>query len=241
MLAAFALLATGSCKTKGLKHGYVRDRKVNSFRQVIELKDGFLLIMLHEGKSKCTRLRELGLDELADQAEQRQRGKNLGIINTFRQQFHFCPVYFFGNSQAEKFLAYGIDSITFIDDKLQYSDVRPPRDKKFLVGEFDRLQMDTAKYFSGYRLSTTDTGAWQKPSYYSTSTFVFQAYIVESPQLVQLRRPFKYYVWIIETKNKILFMDSIIRKTNRRLARFHKRAKHKITVPRFKPYFTDLQ
>lgn len=229
-----------ACKTPALKHGYVRDRKVNSFRQIIELKNGYLLVMLHTEHVRSEQLRAIGENDFAAQLEQDQHQKNLKIMAAFRSNYDFCPVYFFFNTDAEKLLKHGINDVTFLNGLLQEDTIHPPGDAKFLVAEFDHLQADTGKYLGGYRLSTTDTGAWRKPWYYTTSTFSYQALIIESPQLIQLKRPFKYFVMISENRKKIYMLDSVVRKLNRRHYRFLGKAKLKLKDQRFSPYLKDL-
>ncbi|MEO8088621.1 MAG: hypothetical protein ABI763_17515 [Bacteroidota bacterium] len=239
--AVFLLLVFGlfSCKSNELKHGYIRKRKVDSFGQIRDLKSGCLLVMLHTHQNKIDALLKIGKPAKSARVQKFQTEKNKAIIRTFHKQFNFCLVYFFMNSQANELVGKGIDSVTFVNDSLQPDPAIRPTSQKYFVAEFTTMQMDTGMYFGGYRLSTQDSGAWRKPYYYSTSTYGYQAFIFESPQLIQLKRPFKYFVTITEIDRKIFLLNSVVRKSNRRLHRFLSRANKKITTPRFSPYFLD--
>jgi len=232
-------LAIHDCSSQGLKYGYVRKRKVDSYRQIIELKDGFLLVMLHSNQNKVDALHTLGRDAEAENVRKMQDEKNKKIMNAFHDQFNFCPVYFFMNSQALDLAEKGIGAVTFLNNDLKPDTSIKAEGEKFFVAEFGNMQMDTGKYFAGYRLSTTDTGEWRKPNYYSTSTFLYEAFIIESPQMIQLKRPFPYFVITTENDKKVFLYESVIKKTNRRLHAFFMKANEKIVASRFTPYFRE--
>ncbi len=228
-----------ACKTKELKYGFIRKKKTDSYRQIIDLKDGYLLVMLHSHQNKVDALHKIGRSEEAEKVQKLQSEKNKAITKAFHSHFDFCPVYFFMNTQAIELIEQGSDAITFLNDSLQEDPSIRPASKYFLVAEFGNMQMDTAKYFGGYRLSTQDTGAWRKPYYYSTSTFGYQAFIFESPQLIQLKRPFPYFVMVTEYDSKIILLESVVSKADRRLKSFFQKAHEKILIKRFSPYFKD--
>lgn len=228
-----------SCKTKELKYGFIRKKKTDSYRQIIDLKTGSLLVMLHSRQNQIDTLNKIGRSEEAANIQKLQSKKNKAIIRAFHKHFDFCPVYFFMNSQAIDLIEKGSSAITFLDDSLQKDSSIHPASKYFLVAEFGNMQMDTANYFNWYHLSTQDTGEWRKPYYYSTSTFDYQAFIFESPQLIQLKRPFPYFVMITESDSKIILLESIVTKADRRLKYFYNKANEQILIKRFRPYFKD--
>ncbi|MCX6274860.1 MAG: hypothetical protein NTV09_06605 [Bacteroidetes bacterium] len=232
-------VALQACKTKELKYGFIRKKKTDSYRQIIDLKEGSLLVMLHSRQNQIDTLKNMERSEEAVSIQKKQSEKNKAIIKGFHKHFDFCPVYFFMNTQANDLIEKGADSVTFLNDSLKQDTSIRLTSKYFLVAEFGNMQMDTAKYYNGDRLSTQDTGAWRKPYYYSTSTFDYQAFIFESPQLVQLKSPFPYFVMITETERKILLLDSIVTKADRRLKYFYQKANEQILIKRFRPYFKD--
>lgn len=232
-------LALQSCKTKELKYGFIRKKKTDSYRQIIDLKEGSLLVILHSRQNQIDTLKNMERSEEAVKIQKLQSEKNKAIIQAFHENFNFCPVLFFMNNQAIDLIENGADAVTFVNDSLQEDSSIHPASKYFLVAEFGNMHMDTAKYFNWYHLSTQDTGAWRKPYYYSTSTFDYQAFIFESPQLIQLKRPFPYFVMITETERKILLLDSIVTKADRRLKSFYQKANEQILIKRFRPYFKD--
>ncbi len=228
------------CEARKLKYGFVRKKKVDSYRQIIDLKDGCLLVMLHSNQNKIDALRKNGEPEIAERNKRLQENKNKSVIKAFHKHFNFCPVYFFMNSQGIDLIEKGVDTITFLNDSLVSNSSIHMNSKKFLVAQFGNMQMDTAKYFNGYHISTQDTGEWRKSYYYSTSTYLYQAFIIESPQLIELKRPFPYFVIMTEVDERLFFVNSIVRKTNRRMNRFLLKAKEQILKKRFSPYFTDM-
>ena len=222
------------------KQGFIRKKKVDSYRQILDLKKGCLLVMLHHNQNKIDALKSIGREADAALSRDQQIAKNKALIKSFREQFNFCPVYFFMNSQANDLVEKGIDAIIFVDDSLRQDPSIKPCMEKFLLAEFANMQMDTGKYFDGYSLSNADTGEMLRPKYYSTSTYMYQALIIESPQLVQLKRPFPYFVRIIENDQKVYNHEKVIMKLNSRLIRFLGETQEEICKKRFKPYFRDV-
>ena len=160
------------------------------------LKTGALYVRLHTKSRKIAILENAGNIAAAEKVRKDQFKTNKSIVTAFRKAFVFCPVYFFYSDDSKYILSNDIDSIKFLDDNLQYwKAIDPP--KQFLVAEFGIIKQDTMKYFEGNSADYhKDSANVMHPNkqYGGGTNMSFGALIIKSPQLVQLSKPFPYYV-----------------------------------------------
>lgn len=236
-LTLFTILLTTlfhCCLGQQAKMSYTRQRKVNAFNQVFELRQGCLLVMLHMAQNKIDALEKMERKTEAVTFRNQQIVKNQSIIAAFKNNFNFCPVYFFFTSEALKFLEYGPDSVSFVDSNLTIDTSIHIRNKKYFVAEFNKIQDDTTGYAKRHHTSPGNTQTYQ-----TVSSSTSQAFIIESKNLIQLKSPFPNFVSITETDEKIVFVESVVQRINKDLYKFEMKAKKKILNPRFSPYFQD--
>ncbi|MFK8046381.1 MAG: hypothetical protein AB8B72_12870 [Crocinitomicaceae bacterium] len=165
------------------------------------LKAGSLFVRLQTKSKKIAILKKAGHLSAAKKVQEDQLRINSSIVAAFRGSFKFCPVYFFYTDDSKHILKSNIDSVQFLDDKLNYnSQIRPTG--QFLIGEFGIIKEDTAKYYNGsaadYEKDSTGT-LYKNKQYSGTANMSFGALIIKSPQLVQLPRPFPYYMRTLST------------------------------------------
>jgi hypothetical protein len=227
------------CTGQHLNNGYIRHRKVRSYQQIFALRHGCLLVMLHRNQNKIDALHDLGKHSEAEMIKNQQASKNKAIIKAFRDNYDFSEARFFLNSDALKMIQYGPDSVTFLTDSLVPDTSIHVKSKKYFIGEFGMLQEDTAKYFSGYNIVSTDSGLQRLPAYYSSPGPYYPAFTMQSDKLVQLKKPFPNFIIITETDAKIFFLDAIVIKLNARLKAFYDDAEVKIKKGRFVRYFRN--
>ncbi len=160
----------------------------NTYKQTI-------LVRLKTRKPSIDALRRMGNEAKANSIEEKQRLKNIEIIHAFRSNFDFCPVYFFYSDYSRLVKEKKLDSVPFLNEKLEADPNISVATEDFLIAEFGNIAPDTAKYFEGYYVLSGDGLDKRKPTYYhSSSEASFGALIIKSSDFVQMRSPFPYYV-----------------------------------------------
>ncbi len=159
--------------------------------QINSLKQGVLLVRLSYREKSIEKLREIGQTERAEKYEKEIAEKNNSIIDAFKQNFTFAPVYFFSAKHSDLVRNHKLDELPVLDKSQDAKELKDISGSSFLVAEFTTLSKDTAKY-KDYNLATDyhPTGT----SYYSNSNNGISALVIKSDQFVQLDSPFPYYV-----------------------------------------------
>lgn len=219
LLVFFILPAFGAfSQLNNPQPSYTRERKISSFREIFDLKQGVLLVMLHTKQSKIDALRSLGRATEADELEFKQAKKNKGIIKAFRMHFDYCPVYFFSNVEADKIIQGKISALSFVNDSLDEDPSIRPNTEKCLFAEFGIIADDN-----------------------SGSLKNVPVLVLEDKKLHPLKKPFPYYKMIIEDEDRIFDINNIMIQFNESLYEFNKTAKRRILKPKFEKYFEREQ
>lgn len=210
--------------TKEKKGSFRKQMRVLAKEQIIQLKEGALLVRLQTKKNSINALRKIGKGELADEIEAQQRNYNLKIISAFKNNFDFCPTYFFFSDYSQNILERQFDKVMFLSDSLHTDTTIKFNKGHFLTAEFGTIEQDTAKYFSHYSYESDQNGS-SKPvsNYYGGSNIGFGALIIKSDQLIQLRRPFPYYVRTFDSLPIKRRLDKTVGKMNKKLHQFYDR------------------
>jgi hypothetical protein len=171
-------------------------RKIDNLmkEQIIKLKSGVLLIRLKSKDVPIAALKQINQPEKAEKLKAKQFKLNSEIVAAFRKNFTFCPAYFFYDTYNDTILAGHIDDIIFLNDSLIPDPTIKLSTNKFLVAEFGFVVQDTAKYYTGSYYHQTDSGKVRKSEYSGGMDVRFEALRIMSDELVQLQRPFPYYV-----------------------------------------------
>jgi hypothetical protein len=181
-------------KSRNKKTSHRKQAKAIVKEQINKLKDGALLVRLQTKANTIAALREMGDEELSDEVNEKQLNYNKGIITAFKNNFTFCPVYFFYSNYSDSILAGQINGIVFVNDNLQPDTTIKLNNGNFLTAEFGMMEQDTAKYFSNYYYYPGENGPERKSEYYGTPNMRGNVLKIMSDHLVQLKRPFPYYV-----------------------------------------------
>lgn len=171
--------------------------------QIKSLKNGVLLVRLFRKKQSIEALKEYNRFRDAEKLEKKLLEENLEIAYAFEENFDFCPVYFFYADHSPALLRRDWDSVVFMNYFLEPLDpqIKP---ENFLTAEFSTIKPDTAKYYTGTRLEPGANGLERKEMYGSKPDLGFSAIIMMDENLVQLKRPFPYY---IRRYKKLLFFE----------------------------------
>ncbi|HKR05436.1 MAG TPA: hypothetical protein VJY62_12445 [Bacteroidia bacterium] len=162
--------------------------------QIKQLKAGVLLVRLQTKENAVSSLKEIRKYKLADRIMKRQLRYNKEIISAFKNNFTFCPAYFFFSNYSDSILSGQTNGIVFLNDNLEPDTTIKLNNEKFLTAEFGIIEQETTKHFSNYYYFPGENGPQQKSAYYNKSNMRFGALKIMSGQLEQLKRPFPYYV-----------------------------------------------
>lgn len=201
--------------------GSNRHSRALARQQIADLKNGAILVRLQTKEHTLRALREAGLNGRADREEKELLAKNRDIVEAFRVNFSFCPSYFFFSDQSEKILNGELKNVEFLNADLEPDPSIDLDHGTYLIAEFGNVTEDTAGHFSGYR--TEVNGNWsveRVPTYYGSTNMGFGALIVKSDRMVQLKRPFPYYV---RTFDMLRSVEKCVSKLNRKLLRYYGR------------------
>lgn len=199
-------------------------------RHVQALHDGVLLVRLPTLEHSIAALQERGLTETAKEMEDAIRVQNIAVMNAFRNEFAFCPVYFYYSSNAADVQHHRFAGALFTADE-QYKVTHELDSARVYFATFGNLEADTASTFDRYAWVQEGDFSRQKVEVYTyPSTFNFGALKIHGPDYYQLREPFPFYV---KTYGAALFKRSpfnIVRILNNNLDTYFIRARQEETV-----------
>jgi hypothetical protein len=117
------------------KHFYKRRNEIAKW-QINQLKNGALLVRLHNNKTLLESLRKMGKADLATQKEYEMLAINKNIMMAFKRQYNFSAVYFFFSSSSDSLLK-GARSGIFLDTNLTVDPAITLKEKFYLLAEKD--------------------------------------------------------------------------------------------------------
>lgn len=167
-------------------------------------------------------LRKMGKNKSADKLQSIQNDFNISIIIAFREYFNFCPVYFFFSDYSKYVKEKKFEKVVFLNNNLEPDSGIRFTGKSFLTAEFGITEADTSKNFAGYYYVKNKNGVERKAKYYGGTNMGFGALIIMSDELVQLSRPFPYYIrtfdslWLFERST-----GTVVKKLNKKLNKFY--------------------
>lgn len=196
------------------------DRRAFMKEQIKLLKNGVLLVRLETKEYTIAKLIEGGQVQLAGEIEAYQNDYNIKIQEAFKDNFTFCPVYFFYSMYSEDILSGKINNIIFLNDSLQPDSALKPVKSFFLTAEFGLISQDTARYFSQNYNYRSDLGLESRRVVYGEPDMRFGAIKIMSDKLVQLKRPFPYYVRTFESLPIRRRLSKAVKRMDELLIRF---------------------
>ncbi len=164
-------------------------------KQIVELHDnGALLVRLKTKNNQILALQNAGKNELAERVENHQKEKNLKIVKAFKDEFDFCPVYFFYSDFSKSIKSKNFSEVEFLNHDLQFDSIIKINNEFFLTAEVGFIESDTTKRFSNYYYTKEDEQLVQKPTYHTGTSMGFEALLIKNDKFIQLRRPFPFYI-----------------------------------------------
>lgn len=168
-------------------------------KQIREMKNTVLLVRLKTAEHQINALRQAGHEEKARDMEEKNDRENREVCRAFKDNFTFCPVYFFYSSSTGEVKNGNWPSALLDADLNPVKGLSRPV-PTFYVAEFGNIEKTGEKYYSGSGMGTSPEGQKEKQDYYYGSPdFGFTALVVRDNQFVQLKDPFPYYIRTFES------------------------------------------
>lgn len=168
--------------------------------QIEQLKDGFLLVRLRSIEKQLQMLRYRRERTAAYRLRNETKKTNAHIVQAFHENYDFSKVYYFYSKHSGRIRKHELDSIV-LDYEMLPVDSALIADKSFLVAEFAEIQPPAEG--SG-----------------------LPALIVRDEQLIQLKKPFPFYV-----RTAVLGDDSqevaAVKQLNKQLKEFYQESTDK--------------
>jgi hypothetical protein len=161
-----------------------------AYDQIKDIRNNAVLVRLKTSENQIRALKETGHFEEAEQLKKRQRSINLEIMNAFKKNFNFCPVYFFYSSSTNQIKHNNFDG-NLLNENLEADTLIKFRFNRFYVAEFDYIDPDT---------SFVDRSLYDQKAYKSDSSFAVssshldEALILRNAYFTQLKEPLPAYV-----------------------------------------------
>lgn len=195
--------------------------KSEATRHITALKGGTLLVRLHTLERSIEALRERDRTIEADELEDAIRVQNIAVMNAFKQEFTFCPVYFYYSNDSEAIRSGDYAGKLMGANQRIVENIQLDSATAY-IAEFGNLDQDTTALFSHYDwVSNGNFSGERKAIYAYPSSFNFSAIKVKGPDFYQLRNPFPYYV---KTYGTFVFKRSpfdVVRQLNLNLWEFY--------------------
>jgi hypothetical protein len=184
-----------------VKVGYQQRINRDSRAQIKELQQGVLLVRLQNKAYTIQALKDAGRADDAAKVEAKQLEINQEIVTAFIEGFDFCPVYFFNSSDSRKVMAGNISEIGFLNSKLEIDSTIKCDNEFYYIAEFSSIEQDTASFYRTSYFEWDKKGPEIKQYRSGSGTYSGQkALVIRSRQLIQLKKPFPYFV----KENKII-------------------------------------
>ncbi len=190
LFIAYASFSQERATPERLKH----DKEIcEAFAQksIKEISGGFLLVRLNFRQKQVDYLMKHDTVE-AKKVQEKALSTNLKISKAFQDKYAFSRVYFFQSSDSRHLRNQVFDSVTFYDHDLNVVEASELQKDNYLIGEFGRIQQDTARYYASDRIYTPSNKEKTKV-YYGGSKNGREAFIVLDRKFQQIQKPFPYF------------------------------------------------
>lgn len=164
-------------------NNFARYRDDVAKAQVNALKNGALLVRLKTNLNTITKLKAAGKIDLATQAERETYLNNKIIVRGFKNQFKFCPVYFFYSTYSDS-VKHKHTAGIFLDTNLTQDPSIVCSPGFYLIAE------QTEVYSSSLGLLTEQEAA---KAIEKGTAFKQAAIIIKNRYFIQLHEPFPHF------------------------------------------------
>ncbi|MES2761963.1 MAG: hypothetical protein V4677_07150 [Bacteroidota bacterium] len=191
--------------------------------QITLLKDsGALLVRLKTNANTIKRLKTAGNIDLATQVERETQLNNKTMMRAYRNEFKFCPVYFFTSDYSDSVKHKSLAGI-FVDSNLVVDPTIVCKASFYLIAEQGSIYESSLGIVSESKASTAvERGTSTKEA----------SIVVKNRYFIQLHKPFPYY----QQGYTIKKFAEHVRKFNASLDEFYKKNSPYTIPPEVRPY-----
>lgn len=141
-----------------------QNKRELAHQNVLQLKEGALLVRLYTSESKINALKKLGQEKEAEEVIRNQMLENRAIYTSFSAIYDFSKVYFFYNTSSDQILKKEFKG-NLLNEKLEVDSLIDIDSEHYFIAEFD---------------FTPSTGLY--------------ALVIKDSEFEFLKKPFPYYV-----------------------------------------------
>lgn len=218
----FAFLFSFSALAQQEDEADIKNRTVRAIVQVRRLKQGALLVRLFEKEKQIALLQKQGKSASVIQAYKDKIDKqNNEIIDAFKTNFKFCPVYFFYAKDSEHVKNRDFKNVHFIEKSGEELE-NTLTNNYFYTADLSELKVDTINYITS--VDSRDESDNRIVTRGKKSNIGYESITIRSDQFVDLLTPFPYSTRTY--KDLPLFKRSIaktVSKLNFKLERFNRK------------------
>jgi len=165
--------------------------------QIKHLNGSVLLVRLKTGKSTIDAMQKAGKTKMAANRQKQVDEENKRIIKAFKDEFDFCPMYFFYSDDSRLLKDKNFESIVYVNDSAQKDKNISPQFSRFFVAEFGSVGPNEGAIFD------------------------MQGLIIMNDELVPLQKPFPFFVKKSSLRNSKKSIFIAVNKMNRNLWAFY--------------------
>ncbi len=163
-------------------------------QNIRELKNGILLVRLSTAEHTVAAYLKINRDDLAADAAEKNLSKNKIIAQAFKNNFTFCPVYFFFSSFSKPISIGDYNKVVVLNYNLAPDTSIHLSTTNFFIAEFAKLESDTVRQWEYYTGTAIDSTGKRESRYAGGTGSNFSALVLKNKNFEQLRRPFPFYV-----------------------------------------------
>jgi hypothetical protein len=190
--------------------------------QITLLKEGALLVRLKTNANTIKRLKTAGNIDLATQVERETLLNNKVMMRAYRNEFTFCPVYFFTSDYSDSVKHNYLTGI-FVDSNLVVDPTIACRATFYLIAEQGSIYESSIGF-------VTEPQAQKAVERGASSKEV--SIVLKNRYFIQLHKPFPYFQQGYSLKK----FGEHVKKFNTNLSEFHKKNSPYTIPPEVMPY-----
>ena len=197
-----------------------KSRREESKIQIQVLKNTGLLVRLKSYKKQLDHLTDEKYASRKDAIIKHRDEENMEIINAFNNEFDFCPVYFFYNSDTKKIIEKDFKNVFINKDLAKDPNITFALDT-FLIGELGYVVTDSTTTYgstAGYKNGINNADGYAQ-SATTSSDFSNYGFNIRTQNFILINRPFPRF-----TSGYFAFVKrspkTIIKRVNRDLHRY---------------------
>ena len=203
----------------------IKNQKKRAILQIKRLKEGALLVRLFDKTKQIELLEKQGKPSSIVQAYKDKVAKeNIEIIEAFKENFEFCPVYFFYSKDSKHVRNRNFKEVNFVDKSVNTTEADLSK-AYFYTADLSELRVDTFSYIttvSGRDENDNEVIKRGKKTYVS-----YEAITIRSDKFIDLQAPYPYSVRTY--RDLPLFKRTkakTVQKLNKKLEYFYDKFQH---------------